>query len=239
MKILRFGLVGIWFAIVSLASLPVFFIRFKNTSNNRIFSRMLVGPMLRILGVRVEVSGYEKLYAHQPCVYVVNHQSNLDIVIHSMVYPKRTVAIGKRSLMRIPIFGWLMYLGGNLLVDRRNHTNTMGAMRIADEAITRDGTSIWFFPEGTRNHGRGLRPFKKGAFVCAAANEVPLVCILASRFRGNLDFGKWKAGTVRIEVLDPIATTRADLDNIDVLIARVRNTFEEVLGRLDGPEKIS
>ncbi len=231
LKALRFGLTGVWFGVVSLSCLPLFLVRWKNPDNNRIFCRFLAVPLMRLLGLKVEIRGRERMNSHQPCVFVANHRSNFDIVIYSLIYPRRTVSVGKRSIGYIPVFGWLFTLGGHLLVNRSDSRNTMKAMRSADDVISKEGTSIWFFPEGTRNRGGELGPFKKGAFVCAARNGVPLVSIVASRPSGNLDFGRWRAGTLRLEVLEPLLTTPADLENLEALMNRVRSGIQEGLAR--------
>ncbi|PIO72790.1 Acyltransferase, partial [Teladorsagia circumcincta] len=42
---------------------------------------------------------------------------------------------------------------------------------------------IWIFPEGTRNHGDGMLPFKKGAFNIAVRGGFPIVPIVLSNYR--------------------------------------------------------
>ena len=52
----------------------------------RIWSRAAI----RATGARVEYHGLERLVAHQPCIYIANHQSNLDIWVLLMVLPETT-----------------------------------------------------------------------------------------------------------------------------------------------------
>lgn len=216
---------------VSITCLPFFLVRWKNPNNNWIFCRYLSVPLMWLLGLRVEYRGLQRMDSHRPCIFVANHRSNFDIVIFSLLYPRRTVAVGKRSIGYIPVFGWLFFLGGHLLVNRSDSRNTMKAMRSADDVIQKERVSIWFFPEGTRNRGGELGPFKKGAFVCAARNGVPLVSIVATRPYGELDFGKWRAGTLRLEVLEPLATSPSDLENLEDLMNRVRTGIQETFDR--------
>jgi 1-acyl-sn-glycerol-3-phosphate acyltransferase len=229
---MRFLLVGLSFVIASLACLPLFLVRWRNPRNNAIYSRMLAWPIVRILGIRSQVIHPERLGEIRPCVFVANHQSNFDLIVFSLVFPTNTVVLAKRSLAYIPLFGWLLFLGGNLLVNRGDPKNTMGAMRDADEAISERGTSVWFFPEGTRSKGKGLGQLRKGAFMCAARNEVPLVVIVAASPRGGFDFTRLRAGELRLEVLPPAPTSRADLENIETVIERTRLAFEETSQRL-------
>lgn len=233
LKKTRFALAGLWFAAVSLLCLVPFVARWRDTRNNALFCRLLARPMLGLLGLRAEVLHPERMHLHRPCVFVANHQTNFDVVVFSLAFPSRTVVVAKQSLTRIPVFGWLLFLGGNLLIDRSNHKDAMGAMRAADDAIQGRGTSIFFFPEGTRSHGKGLGPLRKGAFVCAARNGVPLVPVVASSTGKGYDFGRWRAGEVRVEVCEPIPTGKGDLDDLDGLMERVRTVFEETTRRLD------
>jgi hypothetical protein len=68
--------------------------------------------------------------------------------------------------------------------------------------------------------------------MCAARNEVPLVVIVAASPRGGFDFTRLRAGELRLEVLPPAPTSRADLENIETVIERTRLAFEETSRRL-------
>ncbi len=57
-------------------------------------------------------------------------------------------------------------------------------------------TSIWVFPEGTRNLGKGLLPFKKGAFHMAIAAGVPIVQVCVSNYVTHMRLNRWNSGDV-------------------------------------------
>ena len=70
--------------------------------------------------------------------------------------------------------------------------------------INKDNLSIWMFPEGTRSRGRGLLPFKTGAFHAAIAAGVPIVPVVCSTTHNKIDLNRWDNGKVICEMMDPI-----------------------------------
>jgi 1-acyl-sn-glycerol-3-phosphate acyltransferase len=66
-----------------------------------------------------------------------------------------------------PVFGQLYWLTGNLLIDRNNRAKAHGTIAEVVNAFKKRNISFWMFPEGTRSRGRGLLPFKTGAFHAA------------------------------------------------------------------------
>jgi 1-acyl-sn-glycerol-3-phosphate acyltransferase len=73
-----------------------------------------------------------------------------------------------------PVFGQLYWLTGNLLIDRNNRAKAHGTIAEVVNAFKKRKISFWMFPEGTRSRGRGLLPFKTGAFT----RLLPLACRL-------------------------------------------------------------
>ena len=160
--------------------------------------------MAKLLGLTVEVRLDEAAKDIGPVVYVANHQSGLDMFTISGAVQKNTVTVGKKSLKWIPIFGQMYWLTGNILIDRKNTNKAMNTMGITVEKIVKNKLSVWIFPEGTRNKGRGLLPFKTGAFRTAIQANVPIVPVCASNQEGTIKLGRWNNGKIIIELLDPI-----------------------------------
>lgn len=69
-------------------------------------------------------------------------------------------------------------------------------MNKVGEIIRERQISIWMFPEGTRSRGRGLLPFKTGAFHTAIAAGVPIVPIVCSSLHNKVDLNRWNNGVV-------------------------------------------
>lgn len=157
-----------------------------------------------LLGFKVEVRHAERAQV-QPCIFVANHQNNYDLFTHSKAMIPGTVTLGKRSLMWIPLFGQIYWLSGNIMINRKNRTTAVDTLNKTAQRIRDEKLSVWIFPEGTRSRGRGMLPFKAGAFHTAITAAVPVVPIVAS-CQGDIKLNRWNNGTVIVEVLPAIAT---------------------------------
>ena len=71
------------------------------------------------------------------------------------------------------------------------------------DSIKSSDVSVWMFPEGTRSRGRGLLPFKTGAFHAAMGAEVPVIPIVCSSTH-KLRLNRWNNGHVIVEMLPPV-----------------------------------
>jgi 1-acyl-sn-glycerol-3-phosphate acyltransferase len=158
----------------------------------------------KILGFDVEVRIPESVKNIGPVIYVANHQNSYDVFTMANAVQPSTVSVGKKSLKWIPIFGQMYWLTGNILIDRKNTSKAMSFINLSANKIKEKKLSIWMFPEGTRSRGRGLLPFKTGAFRTAALANVPIVPICASNQEGTIKLGRWNNGKIIIEFLDPI-----------------------------------
>ncbi|OUR94235.1 hypothetical protein A9Q84_17690 [Halobacteriovorax marinus] len=232
LKIIRFILCTILLALVGLVGTIVSALRPFNPSNVYVMSYMVrLGTY--ILGIEVDLRNIDKLKDNHPGLYVSNHQHNIDVFISCHVLPDRTVSLGKKSLKWIPLFGQFYWLSGNVMIDRKNTRSAMGTMDEVRKAINENNTSIWMMPEGTRSHGRGVLPFKKGAFFTAIAAQVPISPICISSYDAGLDFGKWKSGKVIVDVLDPIPTKGLTKSDVRELCNKTRNLIKAKVEELD------
>ena len=184
------------------------------------------------MDLEIDIRHKERLESNMPCVFVGNHQSNFDILTHACCYRPRTVAIGKKELIWIPFFGILFYVTGNIMLDRKNHVKALEGLKEAQEALTKKNISIYIFPEGTRSRAATkLLPFKKGAFHMAIAAQVSIVPIVASSIDPLIDMKnkKIRAGTVHIEVLEPISTKGMTESDVDKLLQMTYQRMQVVL----------
>jgi 1-acyl-sn-glycerol-3-phosphate acyltransferase len=218
LTIFRYFLLACHFVISSLIGFFVIIFRPFHHSNSRILAQIYSQIGRRIIGVTIKHYNAEILVNHEPCVVVSNHQSNWDLFIVGSIVPKRVVSLGKMSLKWVPFFGQVYWLSGNILVDRGNRKKAMEAMEITKKALTTKNTSIWFFAEGTRNHGKNMLPFKKGAFVTAVNAEVPIIPVCTSSYLDGFSLDRLDNGTSHIKVLAPIDTKGLTLDDVDQLM---------------------
>nr|WP_086939723.1 1-acylglycerol-3-phosphate O-acyltransferase [Thaumasiovibrio occultus] len=191
----------------------------------------LFSKMSRVYGVKLEVRFPENPY-QDPAVYIANHQSNWDLWTISGAVMPRTVTVGKKSLLWLPLFGQLYWLTGNILIDRNNRSKAVGTIGQVVEKIKQDKVSIWMFPEGTRSRGRGLLPFKTGAFHAATSANVPLIPIVCSSTE-KLNLGRWNNGHVIVELMAPVHSDGYGKENVRELAEMCRAQMAEKLAELD------
>lgn len=201
--------------------------------NTRWFGRIYSWGGAAILGIKIRRHNYDSLKNIGPCVYVVNHQHNFDLFICGRVVPKRTVTIGKKNLRYIPFFGQLYWLAGNVFIDRKNGSRSKKTMSSSTRALTTKNTSIWVFAEGTRNRGRNLLPFKKGAFTMAIEAGVPVIPICVSSYVKNMDLKRLRSGIAEIKVLPPISTDNLTYEDIDRLMKQCWDNMKETIDVMD------
>ncbi|XP_038723350.1 1-acyl-sn-glycerol-3-phosphate acyltransferase LPAT1, chloroplastic isoform X3 [Tripterygium wilfordii] len=106
-------------------------------------------------------------------VYVSNHQSFLDIYT-LLILGRSFKFISKTSIFLFPIIGWAMFMLGTIPLKRMNSKSQLDCLKRCMDLIKK-GSSVFFFPEGTRSKDGKLGAFKKGAFSVAAKTGVPIV----------------------------------------------------------------
>jgi 1-acyl-sn-glycerol-3-phosphate acyltransferase len=139
-------------------------------------------------------------------VVVSNHMSNADPWLLSWL-PWDMQWIGKEELFRMPLFGWLMQLSGDIPL-RRGEGESVRAMLAKCRHSLQHGLSVMIFPEGHRAKEGGVQPFKDGAFQLAVEEGAPILPIALAGTRGCMPKGsKWfgRAHAVA-RVLEPIET---------------------------------
>ncbi|HEV8269341.1 MAG TPA: lysophospholipid acyltransferase family protein [Thermoanaerobaculia bacterium] len=193
-----------------------------------LFARSFSWVMRTMLGWRISTEGLSIFRDAAPAILVGNHQSNLDIVVYGTIFPPGAVAIGKKELAKIPLFGWFFAGTGNILVDRQNRESAFRTIRTAAERIQKEKLSVWMFPEGHRNQKAELLPFKKGAFHLAIAAQVPVVVVVSEPIGTVLRAKRLlvRPGTIRIRVLPPIPTEGMTEKEVDELIEKVRAAMQ-------------
>jgi len=179
-----------------------------NKNINQNYVRVFSWGILKILRIRVQIEGEQYFSASQPCIYVANHQSGLDIALMGRFCPPHTIAIGKKELLWVPFLGLYFVSAGNILINRGKKYSAIATLNRVVQRIHSKKLSVWIFPEGSRNPDKGLLPFKWGAFHLAIQAQVPLVPIICAPLQPVFSWKKRyvKPGLIRIRVLPPIET---------------------------------
>ena len=121
----------------------------------------------------------------------------------------------------------------NLLIDRNNRTKAHGTIAEVVNHFKKRRISIWMFPEGTRSRGRGLLPFKTGAFHAAIAAGVPIIPVCVSTTSNKINLNRLHNGLVIVEMLPPIDVSQYGKDQVRELAAHCRSIMEQKIAELD------
>lgn len=223
---------GLLFPIACLAMLVTW-----NTDTSLFLARRVWSPFLVwISGSTMTVEGRENVDPARPTIYVVNHQSTLDIPVLFMALPINFRFIVKEELRWVPLLGWYLWVAKFIFVDRTNQKRAIRSLQLAGEKI-RGGKSIAVFPEGTRSAQGAVLPFKKGPFALAISARVAVCPVTIEgtwRVMPKNSFNV-KAGTIRVKIGKPIdAAAFADLGR-DALLKAVRDQIIKQSLEMGGP----
>jgi 1-acyl-sn-glycerol-3-phosphate acyltransferase len=228
------ALVSVLFIAVAtaLGSIWGLVLRVGDKSGDRVLdlARAWSGWVTSFAGVKIVVEHRGTLDPSQPYVFMANHASSLDIWTAFVAVPRRLRMIAKKQLARIPLFGWVMWAGRFIFIDRKNGKAARASIEEAGQRIHK-GDSVLIFPEGTRTRDGTLGPFKKGGFHLAASAGVPIVPVALRGTRALMPRGSLllRAGTVTVIIGEPVATQGLSDEERANLHERVRGIVEGML----------
>lgn len=198
-------------------------------------SRLWSWVILTVAGVSLRVNGLDHIDPQRQYVFMVNHQSNIDIpvLIHSLPgFQLRWLA--KKEILWVPFFGWAMWAARHIAVDRGDRKDALRSLKKAQERMA-GGISIAIFPEGTRSSDGRLLPFKRGGFLLAVKTQTPIVPVTIDGSGKLLAKGDWRlhSGEIKVTVGTPLSVAGDGAKNLRALSARVR---ELIAANLDPAE---
>jgi 1-acyl-sn-glycerol-3-phosphate acyltransferase len=187
-----------------------------------------INAVAALMGVTVE--GAEHVDAGRSHVVVANHQSQLDILVIYGWLGMDFRWVMKQELRRVPFLGVACEKLGHIFIDRSDRSAAIAAINQARHRIT-GGTSVFFFPEGTRSRNGNLLPFKKGAFRMAIELQLPIlpVSIVGTHDMLPPDTMRLRKGCARLVIHPRVETTGYGPEQVSELMRQVRGTIASVL----------
>ena len=232
MAVVRKILAWISVPVLCLLALVLYLARPFNPDNNRLLGWIVARVGRCLVGMKRPLYGAENMPQDRPTVIIANHQQNDDLFLMGDLLPPRTVAVGKSSLVWVPFFGQVFWLGGNIILNRGRSRKAVAVMEATSEAINQQRKSIWVFPEGTRSRGRGPGSFKKGAFHTAIAAGAPITMVCAGEYHGKTRGWSGRREPVPMRILPPVETQGLTSADIPELIARCHQQMSEAIAGL-------
>ncbi len=174
----------------------------------------------------VRVEGRHNIDPAQSYVIVCNHQSQYDIFVLYGWLDIDFKWVMKQELRNIPVIGIACDKLGHIYVDRSNREAALKSIEAAKSRVI-GGTSVLFFPEGTRSRDGRLMAFKKGAFHFARDLQLPILPITINGTRAILpsDTLDLFPGRATMTIHAPINIEGYTRRNIDELADRVRQSI--------------
>lgn len=161
---------------------------------------------IKILGINLVIEG--KL--DPDCqMYIMNHQSIIDIVIFEHLHNKHLAWVGKKEISNLFLFGHIMKAPEMIAIDRDNKAGLIKLIHDVKDRLEKN-RPVAMFPEGTRSKGDKILPFKAGAAMVANKLKLKVQPVVMINTRPILDSQNLKSqsGTVKIIYLDPIQADR-------------------------------
>ena len=135
--------------------------------------------------------------------------------------PNRMSIVFKKELAKIPLFGWQLYLGPYVMIDRTNIEKALKSIEEAKKLMEDKNVSILVFAEGTRSKTGEIQEFKRGAFRMASAVGYPIIPVSISGSNKIMPKGtfKLKPGIISVHFDKPISTEniKSRQDEIDLM----------------------
>tara|TARA_B110000459_G_scaffold64569_1_gene72378 strand:+ start:4470 stop:5216 length:747 start_codon:yes stop_codon:yes gene_type:complete len=183
------------------------------------------------MGCYWRVKRAEALVKGQSYVFIANHTSMTDIMLMLIAIKDHPfVFIGKKELVKIPIFGFF-YKRTCILVDRSS-AQSRKAVFIRAQKHIKEGASICIFPEGgVPEESVILDHFKAGAFRLAINHKIPLVPMVFfdNKERLSYSFFSGGPGKMRVKVFPAITTEHLTSEGTSTLTSEVYDLISNAL----------
>ncbi len=164
-------------------------------------------------------------------MFVANHTSITDIMLMLYCVKNPFVFVGKKELVKIPVFGFF-YKRTCILVDRNSQRSRKEVFDRA-QARLHDGTSICIFPEGgvPDDESIVLDQFKDGAFRLAIDHQIPILplAFFDNKKRFSYTFFSGSPGIMRARILNAIPTIGLTQGQKKELREKTRDTILKTL----------
>ncbi|MBI1185290.1 hypothetical protein GC194_13545 [bacterium] len=196
-------------------------------------SRLWARGIFILCGIFPKNMGSYKLRKKQAYVLISNHLSALDIPLCAIVTANPFRFLSKAELGKIPVLGWIIR-NIYLTVDRGNAVARQKSMERMKDALY-EGSSLFIYPEGTRNRGKELTTkFFDGAFRLAIESGQPLGILVIDNGKELCPpYGFYlRPGRLKYMWAGEIDASKYNLTEVDDLKNEAKNIIENSLKKM-------
>jgi len=235
---IRFLFALIFMIIVFTLSIPMFLVEwiiglFSPAAQEKIargVTRFAFITVTKISGVKVTYKGLENVPTDKPVMYAANHNSFFDVILTFTPLPGRVAYLAKKEFRKYFFLSiWMIFIKC-LFLDRKDIKQGLKTILAAIEN-TKNGVSMFVFPEGTRSKDGKMLEFHEGSFKIATKAGVPIIPVAitntAEIFERHLP--KISAEKVTIEFGKPINTSELPKETLKTIGAYTQGIIQEML----------
>ena len=188
--------------------------------------------LLWSLGLTATVRGLENLEKGHQYIFVCNHASAIDIMLAVSYLPGTVAFMAKKSLFKVPLFGWGIAAIGSIPVDRSTRIRAQQSVDVAVRRLRRTVVNMILYPEGTRTRDGHLQPFKSGGFLLAIRSGIPIVPVAVKGTFEALPSGglNLTAVPVSLTIGQPVSTSGLADDDRNQLKDQAYRAVSDLLG---------
>ena len=188
--------------------------------------------LCRCAGVRVTVTGLEKVPKDKKFLLICNHRSKFDNMVASYIFKKWPLAyVSKPENFSIPMGRRYMHRACYIPLNRESPKDALAVIAEASRLIKEDLSCIGIFPEGTRSDSTALLPFKAGCLRVAKNAHCPIVVITVDGTEKIHKTFPWHKTPVKLDVLEVISEEEVETSKTVELADKAYNLMNENLYR--------
>ena len=190
---------------------------------------------MKLLRIRVHVSGMDSIPKDKKVLFVCNHRSNFDPIITWYALKKWKIAfVSKPGNFKIPFFGRIIRKCCFMSIDRENPRKAIVTINSAAKLLEAQEVSIGIYPEGTRSKTCELLPFHNGVFKIAQKADAPVVVLSITGTERIAKRTPFKSTDVYLDVLEVFSGENIQKTKTELIGTSVRRLIETNTERRDG-----
>lgn len=195
------------------------------------FARRFFRSLIFLSGTKLEVRGTENIPEDRASLFVCNHRSYFDIIILQTLSKTPLGFVAKKEFHSYPLLPLYIEDIGSLFLDRDNVRESLKTINEGTERMKK-GLSLGLYPEGTRNHGKELLPFRQGGYRMAEKSDSPIVLVAhtnCGRIFEENRFHFIRSRHVVFEFAPPVYPSRMDKNERKAFYDSIPSRIQEML----------
>ena len=204
-------------------------------NDSKLYRRIVmlyIEALIPLVGLKMEVSGLEKMPQAKRIMLVCNHQNEGDPGMLMHYFKKYELSfVAKKEVEDMFIMGKLMHKLLCQPINRENDREALKSILKCIQLLKTDEVSIGAFPEGGIFDKDKLHPFRSGVFKIAQKAKVPIVvCTLKGTSDLFHNMKRLKPTPVRLHLVDVISAEEVAAANTVELGDKIYRMMLEDLG---------